>query len=65
VPSAEQARLIETIPALEPIVRSLVGDDSSVSARASAVEFVLEGMHLSKRLNKDASGSGGGTYRSR
>ena len=31
---------------------------------ASAVEFVLEGLHLSKRLNKDAAGSRA-TYRSR
>jgi magnesium chelatase subunit I len=31
---------------------------------ASAVEFVLEGLHLSKRLNKDASGARS-TYRGR
>ena len=31
---------------------------------ASAVEFVLEGLHLSKRLNKDSIG-GKTTYRSR
>jgi len=31
---------------------------------ASAVEFVLEGLHLSKRLNKDAVG-GKATYRGR
>ena len=29
---------------------------------AAAVEFVLEGLHLSKRLNKDESG-GNATYR--
>ena len=33
-------------------------------ACASAVEFVLEGLHLSKRLNKDAVG-GRATYRGR
>ena len=32
--------------------------------RASAAEFVLEGLHLSKRLNKDVAGSKA-TYRSR
>ena len=42
---------------------------TSASARrpaglASAVEFVLEGLHLSKRLNKDAVG-GRATYRAR
>jgi magnesium chelatase subunit I len=31
---------------------------------ASAAEFVLEGLHLSKRLNKDAMGTRS-TYRSR
>jgi magnesium chelatase subunit I len=65
VPSVDQAALIESIPALQPIVTSLVGQDRSPAALASAVEFVLEGMHLSKRLNKDASSAGGGTYRSR
>jgi hypothetical protein len=33
---------------------------------ASAVEFVLEGLHLSKRLNKDADHRGTrATYRAR
>jgi magnesium chelatase subunit I len=65
VPSIEQAKLADSIPALTPIVRSLVGNDTSPAAAAAAVEFVLEGMHLSKRLNKDAASSGGGTYRAR
>jgi hypothetical protein len=32
---------------------------------ASAVEFVLEGLHLNRRLNKDRAlpGGGGGIYR--
>ena len=34
------------------------------AAVASAVEFVLEGLHLSKRLNKDAVGTKA-TYRGR
>ncbi|MGA0879487.1 MAG: magnesium chelatase, partial [Ilumatobacteraceae bacterium] len=65
VPSIEQAQLIDAIPALKPIVDTLVAGDDSVASVAAAIEFVLEGMHLSKRLNKDASASGGGTYRSR
>ena len=36
----------------------------SGGAVASAVEFILEGLHLSKRLNKDAVGARA-TYRSR
>jgi len=42
-------------------------DDSrltSPAAIAAATEFVLEGLHLSKRLNKDESGPKA-TYRSR
>jgi magnesium chelatase subunit I len=34
------------------------------AAVASAVELVLEGLHLNRRLNKDALG-GRATYRSR
>jgi hypothetical protein len=29
---------------------------------ASALEFALEGLHLSRRLNKDGSGLGGARY---
>ena len=36
----------------------------SPAAVASAIELVLEGLHLSKRLNKDAAGPRA-TYRSR
>jgi magnesium chelatase subunit I len=65
VPSEEQAMLIGDIPSLRPIVDSLIAGDDSAASVAAAVEFILEGMHLSKRLNKDTSGLGGGTYRAR
>ena len=39
-------------------------DDESPAAVASAVEFILEGLHLSKRLNKEAVGAKA-TYRGR
>ena len=65
VGSEEQAMLLGNIPALRPIVDSLIDGDDSAASLAAAVEFVLEGMHLSKRLNKDTSATGGGTYRSR
>ena len=65
VPSVEQAALIEQIPALKAAVLPLLAGDESPASIASAVEFVLEGMHLSKRLNKDQSAGSGGTYRSR
>jgi len=64
VASADEAALVESIPALREPVLELTGGDESPAAIASAVEFVLEGLHLSKRLNKDALG-GKATYRSR
>ena len=42
----------------------LTGGDESAASVASAVEFLLEGLHLSKRLNKDAVGARA-TYRAR
>ena len=52
------------MPALRAPVQALTGGDESPAAVASAVEFVLEGLHLSKRLNKDAAGRQA-TYRGR
>jgi magnesium chelatase subunit I len=63
ISSAAYAELVGDIPALRDAVRSLTEDESPASI-ASAVEFVLEGLHLSKRLNKEAAG-GRATYRSR
>ncbi len=45
-------------------VYKLVGADATMAVKASAVEFLLEGLHLSKRLNKDMAGSKS-TYRAR
>jgi magnesium chelatase subunit I len=64
VSSVDEARIVEQVPAMRTAVATLTGGDESPAAVASAVEFVLEGLHLSKRLNKDASGSRA-TYRSR
>jgi magnesium chelatase subunit I len=64
IPSADLARLVEQMPAMRPVISGLTGGDESPAAVAAAVEFVLEGLHLSKRLNKDASGPHA-TYRSR
>jgi magnesium chelatase subunit I len=58
------AALAEEIPALGATARRIVGPDASPAAVASGIEFVLEGLHLSKRLNKDALG-GRAQYRSR
>jgi magnesium chelatase subunit I len=64
MPAAEEASLVAQIPALREPVLSLTGGDESPAAMASAVEFVLEGLHLSKRLNKDSAG-GRSAYRGR
>ncbi len=64
VASVDEAALVEAIPALREPVLELTGGDESPAAIASAVEFILEGLHLSKRLNKDAL-AGKATYRGR
>ena len=64
VTSADLARLVEDVPALREPVAGLAGGDESPAVVASAVELVLEGLHLSKRLNKDSL-AGRATYRSR
>lgn len=64
LPSAELAALALEVPGLADAVAPLVGPTASEPAVASAVEFVLEGLHLSRRLNKDEASSGV-TYRSR
>ena len=64
VTSADLAALIAEVDALREPVLALTGGDESVGAVAAAVEFILEGLHLSKRLNKDSSGTSA-TYRGR
>ena len=63
VPASTYVELVSKMPALRKQVASLV-DSESPAVVASAVEFVLEGLHLSKRLNKDAAGARS-TYRGR
>jgi magnesium chelatase subunit I len=55
VPSVRLADQVATIPALVRPVEVLTAGDDSPPAVAAAVAFVLEGLHLSKRLNKDVS----------
>ncbi len=64
VPSPRYVELASAVPALRNQVNALVGQETSPAAVASAVEFVLEGLHLSKRLNKEAAGARA-TYRGR
>ena len=62
--SADEAALVTEVAAMRPTILGLTDGDESPAAVASAVEFVLEGLHLSKRLNKDAAGAKA-TYRAR
>jgi magnesium chelatase subunit I len=66
IPAAEYLTVLADMPELEPPTRALAGPDAGESPEvlASALEFLLEGLHLTKRLNKDASGPRA-LYRSR
>jgi magnesium chelatase subunit I len=57
VSSADYVALVEEMKALREPVQRLTGGDESAASVASAVEFLLEGLHLSKRLNKEAVGA--------
>jgi magnesium chelatase subunit I len=67
LPASAYADLLDRSPALAASVAGLIGESSSAGTQASAAELILEGLHLSKRLNKDTvSGVGGrATYRGR
>jgi magnesium chelatase subunit I len=54
--------MLDSIPALAVPVKALLSEEDPADAEspamlASAVEMVLEGLHLSKRLNKDGGGT--------
>lgn len=52
MPSADYLRLLKQVEALaEPVQKLEAGKDPAQVA--SAIEFILEGLHLNKRLNKD------------
>jgi magnesium chelatase subunit I len=63
VPATAYVDIASRMPALRAAVERL-GVGESPAAVASGVELILEGLHLSKRLNKDAVGARA-TYRSR
>jgi magnesium chelatase subunit I len=63
VGAREYVRWAGEVPGLGEAVRRL-GGGGSPARIASGVEFVLEGLHLHRRLNKDRSTpGGGGVYR--
>jgi magnesium chelatase subunit I len=63
LPVTSYTDILVQLPALEKPVLALAGSETP-GAVASAVEFILEGLHLTKRLNKEAAGAKA-TYRGR
>ena len=61
VPSPNYATLLSKMPALVPHIEKLQATGTAAET-ASAVEFLLEGLHLTRRLNRDVI-DGGYTYR--
>ncbi len=61
-------QLLEQVPSLQPAIDALLADDEIDSSEpaviASAIELILEGLHLAKRLNKNIHG-GSTQYRGR
>jgi magnesium chelatase subunit I len=56
-PAERYAAMTRELPGIERALRSL-GIDRRPAVMASAIEFILEGLHLSKRVNKtDLEGS--------
>ena len=52
IPSKEYMDGLNNVPGLYDAVKSLVNPDEPADA-ASAIEFILEGLHLSNRLNRE------------
>ena len=64
IASADLARMMAEIPSLRAPVLELTGGNESPAVVASAIEFILDSLHLNKRINRDQS-AGRSTYRSR
>jgi magnesium chelatase subunit I len=63
MPAAEYRDLLASLEGM-PAVLADLGVGESPAGIASGIEFVLDGLHLTKRLNKDAVGNRA-TYRAR
>ncbi|GAB4105870.1 ATP-binding protein [Micromonospora taraxaci] len=63
VGAAELLRQVGTVPGLAKVLDRLgLGDAPTPEEAAAAVEFVLEGLHLTRRLGKDVTDSGRTVY---
>ena len=57
IPDADYVTMLDSMPALAEAARALFVEEPSTGELAAAAEFVLEGLYLTKRLAKDASGA--------
>jgi len=64
LPDNDYLAVLAAMPSLNGPVRRVAGPEASAGELAAAVEFVLEGLYLTKRLAKDAAGARA-LYRSR
>ena len=64
LPDLDYLGVLAAMPALEGPVRRIAGEGAGPGELAAALEFVLEGLYLTKRLAKDAAGARA-LYRSR
>jgi magnesium chelatase subunit I len=63
LPVSAYTEVLAQLPAIKAPVVALAGSETP-GAVASSIEFILEGLHLTKRLNKEAAGAKA-TYRGR
>jgi magnesium chelatase subunit I len=64
LPVSAYSDMRASTPSLDEAIGAVVDGSASDAVKASAVELILEGLHLSKRLNKDSVG-GRASYRAR
>jgi magnesium chelatase subunit I len=55
MPSVNYEKMVKQVEGLEEHIKKLEAKPSA-PVTASVVEFILEGLHLNKRLNKDRVG---------
>jgi magnesium chelatase subunit I len=64
LPSHDYIEVLANLESLDVPVRRVAGPTATDGELAAALEFILEGLYLTKRLAKDASG-GRALYRTR
>ena len=57
VPAASLVGAFAESPAMAALERRIGCEGAGIGASAAALEFALEGLHLSRRLNKSAFGA--------